>query len=127
VKVAILLLVAALSGTATATTMKAVDLRDKCVALELVIVSSQSSRAPDPHQVAEAAGCSGYLEGFSDAAVLYALRFKTPQMFCFTGLTSMRQMAAAYVQYVNARPQDWEKIAASVLPDALAQAFPCKP
>jgi hypothetical protein len=115
-----------ISVPAIADVWKAVELKDECVAFESTFNSAQ-----DHATSRNGAMCGGYVAGFLDSDILHTMLAKDldnrdARLFCVSGTTTYRQLAAIYVNYVNARPKDWNEPASITLLSALRDSFPCR-
>ncbi|WP_370583098.1 Rap1a/Tai family immunity protein [Burkholderia pseudomallei] len=115
-----------ISGPATSEIWKAIELKDECVAFESTFNGHQSRET-----LSYGATCVGYIAGFVDSEILHTmfakdLENRDARLFCISGTTSYRQLAAIYVNYVNAHPKDWNEPASIILVSALRDSFPCR-
>jgi len=70
--------------------------------------------------------CRAYLEGFTDAYIVFVHGAKAQKPFCTPGKSTWQQLSAVFVRWFDRNPKHWHESTASNIHKALLDAFPCK-
>ena len=102
------------------------QLKDECEFAERLI--TMAATEPVPQMVtAKGVSCFGYLRGYVDATTYMQSARDAKPIYCGEAHRDLRVLAASFVTYVNAHPEQANSPSAESVAKVLAGIDPCKP
>jgi hypothetical protein len=101
------------------------DLARACKTVPDILDLQPEGPPVGPFVAAEAIGCLGYINGFWHGYSARTTEAKSPAAICWPKGVTPRQIAAVFIRWMEANPQNWHLGPYQTMYLALTTAFPC--